>query len=355
MPSKTDFSSGLPDARDCVHPVPPPETPGFGENHAFWMQDEAHGMQIKCHINTCEDLHDAFDLRHARVTITRPDGRVLLSRDYGGGSTTDTAAGGPLSFRCIEPFRRWKVSFAGVMQTVTMAREATDNRVVVRFEMDVQMVAPAWINGAFTPGGLGPVKEFIGGERYEQMFHATGRLVIDDEVIPWSGYGNRTHRWGRRDLSGGPNAAPMLGHIWAVGAFPSGAGFGFQSYPALDGSIIWSEGYLVRDGALVPAEVIREPWLATYWLQGEPIEIVMRTKDGQTAEITGQILGSVAYPMIPGRTFGDQVPLFQSYARYTMNGETATNMIERSLRRSSIETGVGRPPGSLVAEMLPKG
>jgi len=34
---------------------------------------------------------------------------------------------------------------------------------------------------------------------------------------------------------------------------------------------------------------------------------------------------------------------FQSYARYEMRGETAINMIERSLRHGAIETGVGRP------------
>lgn len=47
--------------------------------------------------------------------------------------------------------------------------------------------------------------------------------------------------------------------------------------------------------------------------------------------------------MVPAPAARDQIPVFQSYVRYALRGESAANMLERSLRRSCIETGVGRP------------
>ena len=65
------------------------------------------------------------------------------------------------------------------MQDVTITRSYLSGRRWTirgsrRFEIEAEMAAPAWIQGAFTEGGLGPVTSFIGGERYEQLFRERG-------------------------------------------------------------------------------------------------------------------------------------------------------------------------------------
>ncbi|MGE0385684.1 MAG: hypothetical protein AB7Q97_13210 [Gammaproteobacteria bacterium] len=342
------YASGLASERDFVTVEPPGESAGYGENHAFWIHDEASGLQINGHINTCEDV-GAYDQRVNKMSVNFPNGRLLLIRESGAGSDARTAAAGGLRFQCVAPFERWSCRFQGIMQDATITRNYMTGapldyfRVPVSFEVQTEMLAPAWIQGAFTEGGLGPVASFIGGERYEQLFRHTGKLSIGTETYSLSGYGNRTHRYGRRDLSATPSAARMLGHVWAAAIFPSGAGFAFQSYPMADGAILWSEAVIVRSGRLVPVTVVKAPWLSNYWLQGEPIEIRLKDADGGLHEIRGETLGTVVGQMLPGLTAAEQVPLFQSHVRYTMNGENAINMLERSLRRVCIETGDGRP------------
>jgi len=343
-----DLSSGLSPEHERVALEQPDGQRTFGENQAFWVHDEATGIHINGHLNTCEDI-GVFAQRVAKLSIIFPDGRTYIVRETGARSDAWTVASSNLSCECIEPFARWRCAFNGVMQDITIQRRYLSGqpldtfRTPVSFELDARMAAPAWINGSFTEGGLGPVKAFMGGERYEQLCRVSGRLSVGGQKFDFSGAGNRTHRVGRRDLSATPDAPRMLGHVWAAGLFPSGAGFGFQTYPRPDGSILWSEGYVVRGGALAAAEVLRAPWLRNYWTRGEILEIVLRATDGEVFEITGETVGTFIGEMLPAPSAGDQIPLFQSYARYTMRGETALNMIERSLRRSCIESGEGRP------------
>jgi len=343
-----DYASGLPTTYEDVTLEPPAGQPGFGENHAFWIHDEATGVHINGHLMTCEDV-GTYEQRITKLSIVFPNGRTFLLRETGGVSDRRTAAGANLRYRCVEPFRRWTCGFKGVMQDTTVARyymsgaAADYHRVPVSFEIETEMGAPAWVQGAFTEGGLGPVASFIGGERYEQLFRATGQLTVGGATISMSGFGNRTHRLGRRDLTATAKAPPMLGHVWTAALFPSGNGFGLQAYPTGGGGILWSEGYVVRDGCLVGAEVVRAPWLRSYWTRGEPIAISLRTKDGQMFEVDGETIGTVISARLPSSTPGEQLSLFQGYARFAFCGETAINMIERSLRHGAIETGVGRP------------
>src|SRR5690606_1166034 len=173
----------------------------FGENHAFWLHDEVSGVHVNGHLNTCEDL-GAFEQRIAKLSVIFPDGRLFVFRDTGAGSDRRTAASGALRFECLEPFARWRCTFKSVMQDVTIARRYATGaalegfRTPVSFEVEAQMVAPAWINGAFTEGGLGPVKAFMGGERYEQLLRFAGKLQAGGQTFDLAGFGNRTHRVG---------------------------------------------------------------------------------------------------------------------------------------------------------------
>jgi len=348
MPTNTDFASGQEPAADYPVLTQPAGQRGFGENYAFWIHDDATGIQINGHLNTNEDI-GAYGLRIARLSVLFPNGRTYLLHHTGGGSDDTSVAGGSLRYRCVDPFRRWTCEFDGVMNDVTIARTFTSSapldcpHVHARFRIDTEMVAPAWLQGSFTEGGLGPVKGFIGGTRYEQLFRASGELRVGEEAFPIEGFGNRTHRMGVRELAGAGDGPRMLGHVWAAAAFPGGSGFALQSYPTDGGKLAWAEGHVVRNGALVPVEVVCVPWLCSYQPSGEQFRIVLRARDGEIFEVTGETLATFNGIMLPAATPAEQVPLFQSCVRYRFGGETAVNMLERSLRRGCIETGIGRP------------
>lgn len=343
-----DLAAGIDPSRDGINLQQPADEPTFGENHAFWIHDEEQGIQIIGHLNTAEDIGD-YGQRLAKLSVSFPDGRLYQLREYGAGCSEDVTGSGNLRFRCIEPFRQWSCHFAGAMDDVTVVHNyRTGNvidipRVPIRFDVDTTMVAPAWLQGSMIEGGLGVATAYIGGERYEQLFRASGKLVIGGEEYTVDGFGNRTHRYGTRDLAASAKVPPMLGHVWGAAVFPDGSGFGLQVFPNRDGSIFWGEAYVLRDGVQMPARIIKAPWLSHYRTFGERIEIVLETHDSDVFEITGETISSVLSLMIPSPMRGEQVPLLQSHVRYRMRGQTADNMLERSLRRSSMETGVGRP------------
>jgi hypothetical protein len=349
-----DLSSGLGPEVERVWLEQPPGEAAFGENHAVWLHDQASGLQINGHINTCEDL-GAYAQRLTKLYVSLPDGRVLLTRETSGDSTEKTAVGGAFRLEYGRPFEALGCVYDGVMQDVTVTRNFVSAapldypRMPVRFEVETEMIAPAYIQGELRDGGLGPVKAFMGGRRYEQQLRCRGRITIGREIIPIEGFGVRTHRWGVRELHGSASAPRMLGHIWSTASFPSGAGFGLHAFPTADGGVLWSEGHVVRDGVLVPAKPLRATWLGSYRPSGETYELALQTKDGQVFEITGRTLNAVVAQMLPGAAPGEQAPIFQACTRYEMGGETAIGMLERSLRRSAIETGVGRPDDDAVA------
>jgi hypothetical protein len=328
VPTKgVDFTGGM--AADADPPLlrQPEGEPLFGENHAFWISDEK--VHIFVHLNTLEGL-GAFDTRHGIVRVVLANGRHLVHGEDGAHSTGQTASSGNLYFRCDEPFKRWTVGFKGVMRDASIPEQLQSGPTsAVEFEVTCEMAAPPWVNGLFTPGGLGPVKAFFGGHRYEQLIDCKGRVRIGPEEIEIDGQGNRTHRRGVR------NFGPMLGHCWGAAIFPSGAGFGYQVYPTAENEILWDEGYIIRDGELIAARVTGAPWLTTFQPAGEAFVTELQAGSIQM-RIVGESVGSSVFLMLPGKTAPDDVIISQSWIKYTFEGQTAYNMVERSLRRSEI-------------------
>jgi len=116
-----DLSSGLSPEHERVALEQPDGQRTFGENQAFWVHDEATGIHINGHLNTCEDI-GVFAQRVAKLSIIFPDGRTYIVRETGARSDARTVASSNLSYECIEPFARWRCAFNGVMQDITIQR-----------------------------------------------------------------------------------------------------------------------------------------------------------------------------------------------------------------------------------------
>jgi len=167
------------------------------------------------------------DLWEAVLALYLPGGELLLHRSFGAGPDSSAASSGPLSFRCVEPLRRWSVRLDGTMRRtstaeVTAAPLADGPWQPVRFEADFEGLAPAW-----SARGLGE-QEWADGH-LEQPGRITGSAELDGRRVTFATAGFRDHSYGPRDY------AKILGDVWVSGVFPSGR--------TLLAIVVWTRGY----------------------------------------------------------------------------------------------------------------
>lgn len=333
----TDLTGGLDIEREHVYAACP-EVAGTRDAVNVWLQEDsgAFGMRIGV-----EAVAPKWDAHEIWLDIAFADGRVISLRDEGGvhppigpdGKPTVLGAG-PLQFRCVEPFRRWSVSFRGAAPEITaqnLIDQVTPEEAPVRtveFDIEMQMAAPPWSPGSLLPEAGRILNDGVEGEfmspRYEQLFTARGSLRVGDERFAFAGRGLRIRRQGYRKFEG------FWGHCWQSALFPSGRGFGYCIYPPRpDGKPSYAEGFVFDgDGRLKPARVVEAPWLTKLRTHGDDVPLVLETAEGRV-EIQGTSFANT-------RSRGSAIlpPDFpivqQAHVRYRWDGEETVGMMERS-------------------------
>ena len=333
----SDATFGMDPSLDYPVREPPADQPTFGENHAFWIFDADGRYFLNHHI---QSIGAYWPLRHESVSISLPDGRVLLDQNDGTNTSEGVVGGAILRAYCVEPFQRWRIEAAGTLMETTQARLADGplqdaRRVMVKWDVDMVCPVPPYRTGAGGDSAL--AGRFMGGLRYEQMVRADVRLRIGkDPEVRFTATGIRVHRLGPRELSG------FSGHDWKGALFPDGSGFNTHRYRKPDGSEAWSEAFIIRGGNIYPGKLVEDSWLTSRQLRGEPLRARIVSELGETL-IEGETLGGVfrplnAHPDDPyGRHWGihtqapQAVALCQSWARYRMEGQIANGLLERSI------------------------
>lgn len=339
-----DLTGGLDPARDFVLPSRP-EDPEMRESVNTWVWDD--GTEFGLPRLGVEAVGASWDAHDVQVNIALADGRAFNL--FGAGTTHDPAGpagkprifgSGPLSYELIEPFKHWKGRLAGeVLQTTTQAQiDGTYKRgtgdhpkVAVEAEWDIVHVVPPWEVGITEEGAyiLANQEEgaLMGGPRFEQLFRTTGWVRIGDEPVrELRGGGLRIHRTGVRRLT------TFRGHCWQSAVFPSGRAFGLCTYPPReDGKPTLREGFLFDgDGGLIPAQVAKTPWLTGLVPSGEDVSVVLEPVKGPAVTIKGESILSTFAGFGAEAGSGTTVRLQQALSRYTLDGETANGMMERS-------------------------
>ena len=339
-----DLTGGLDDSREHVF-AERPEHPEMRDAVNMWVSDDRGALGLPRF--AVEALASKWDAHDLSVNIAFPDGRVFSVRGSGpthpptGPEGHATVFGaGPLVFRCVEPFRLWTASFKGEAAQMTTADQvngalpAKGPPVDVEFQIETRMAAPPWIQGQLSNDAASQLKSgvegnFMGGDRYEQLFRAKGMLRIGGEVHNFTGSGLRIRRQGIRKIEG------FWGHCWQSALFPSGRGFGFITYPPRpDGSPSYNEGYIFEgDGALLPARVVQAPWLRKL-AHKQDVTVVLESKRGRITIEGETILATFAMgrPEMPP----DFPVLQQAGARYRWDGEETYGMIERSSPKDKV-------------------
>lgn len=313
------------------------------EGLSVWLYDEAgrFGFPRVC----LEATGPEFDPKRLQVNVAFPSGRVLIGEDIGpAGPSLDADgratifAGGPLEFRLDAPWSTWTVTYDGTALDTTAAatiarKTGSAPRVPMRFQIDVAVAAPPWVQG-LAGAPLRADEIFVGGSavRYEQLVRANGTLwIADEQARSFTGPGLRIHRQGLRNLAG------FEGHVWQSALFPSGRGFG----------LLWllpnnfKEAYVFAGERMLPAEVISVSWM-TRMLPigaGEDVSLVLQSELG-LHEIRGETAYSRYIPI--GDEFETEgywpVHWQQSGVRFTWDGEDTYGMMERSSSAEVVKT-----------------
>ncbi len=212
----------------------------------------------------------------------------------------------------------------------------------LRFDVEAKLAVPPWVQGALQADAASALNtsvegDLMGGDRYEQLFRATGSVRVAGEEHAFTGSGLRIRRQGVRRLEG------FWGHCWQSALFGSGRAFGYIAYPPRpDGRPTFNEGYLFdgpnSGGDLIPARVVEAPWLSRLQPLGEDVSVVLETANGteriegetvlsthditDPSEVPEELLAKMANWTFPA--------LQQAGVRYRWNGEETYGMLERS-------------------------
>jgi hypothetical protein len=338
---------GLSPEKDLVFPGKPAH-PEMRESVSIWMFEE-NGAFAFPRIGI-EAEAASWDDRRVQANFAFANGRVLNGAGRGrapsatGPDGRATVLGaGALAFRCIEPFRRWSVTFggpvvdgfaseqiAGLLKTRAPATRA-------KLEAEMTMVTPAWVQevsgdvAGMSEADAANAQAMGLGYRIEHHFRAQGTWEIDGRSCDFRAVGTRIDRQSIRRLEG------FAGHCWLSAVFPDGRAFGCLAYPPRPGSSEYSynDAVIYQDGRLLPARIVKAPFMRRIVFEGDDVSVELESELGRThiAGVTALSTFRIGNPDIGG------LNLQQGGARFTWDGQSAYGMVERSTHESQTRIG----------------
>ncbi len=343
----SELSSGLSLDRDYAFPSCP-DDPEMRESTSIWLiEEEGRFAFPRCGV---EAEAKCWDDRMFQANMAFANGRVLIGPGRGAAHSPFDVDGkptiigaGPIAFQCLEPFKRWRVSFDGdaadghVRDQMAQALDQA-NRKPVKFDVELEMVTPAWVQetdkldfSKMSAAEIADAESMGIGFRFEHLFRATGTFEMDGTVQNFKATGLRVKRQSARPLAG------FRGHCWQSCLFPSGKAFGYIAYPPReDGSVTYNDGYIYDGARMIPAKVKHAPWLRRIMPSGDDVSLVLESELGLTRIEGVTALSTVRIGNIdlPG-----MMHLQQSGVRYAWGDEMAYGMIERSDQADLITVG----------------
>jgi len=333
------FSGGLSPDKELFF-ASCPDDPEMRESTSIWMFDDAGRFGFP-RIGIEAEASSWDDGRLYSANFALADGRILLDLDrasvpssVGPDGRPTRFGAGPLLFEMIEPFKRWSVVFDGTaaigstQQRIDGTFDLT-NRVPVRLEAELSMATPGWVQdnqpekvAKMSPRERADAESMGVGWRIEHLFRGTGTFVVEGEAHDFTAVGSRIKRQSVRPLGG------FRGHVWQSALFPDGSAFGYIAYPPGEDGRTHNDGYVYRDGRMMPARATCMPWLREFVAVGDDATCELECELG-TIRIEGKTLFS-HFDFHNPEMGGGRFNLNQTGVRYTWDGQTTFGMMERS-------------------------
>ena len=340
------LAGGLDPEKDRVLAAQPAD-PEMRESVSVWLFEESGTfgfprMGIEAEAGCWND-------RRLQAAFTFPDGRALNGAARGAPpSAIDTdgrptiIGAGPLTFRCIEPFRRWTMTYEGnaldgtVQEQIDRSYGKRGSK-LVKLHVDMTMVTPAWVQETRIDPNMSETEKANAGAmgigyRFEHHLRAVGTYEIDGKTYPFKGVGTRIHRQSIRRLEG------FFGHCWLSAVFPDGSAFGSLAYPPRAGSngeYSYNDAVIYKNEQLFPARIIQAPFLRRIVPAGDEMVLELESDLGRTVIEGTTALNTfrIGNPDIGG------LNLQQGGALFRWGGQQAYGMCERSTHESLTTIG----------------
>lgn len=342
------LSGGLALEKDRVLPGQP-ENPEMRESVSIWMFEENGAFGFPRMGIEAEAL--SWANRRLQGNFAFEDGRVLNGASIGPAPSAIDAQGQPtiigagaLTFRSLEPFKRWSVDFDGpaldghVSEQIDGSfKTKKPSPTQVKLHAEMTMVTPAWVQEVSTDTAKMSAEEAANaqamglGYRFEHHFRAQGSFEIDGRHHEFKAVGTRIHRQSIRRLEG------FTGHCWLSAVFPDGRAFGCLVYPPLPGKTEYSynDAVIYQDGRMIAARVVKAPLLRRIISRGDDVSVELESELGLTriGGVTELSTFRIGNPDIGG------LNLQQGGARFTWEGLSTYGMVERSSHESLTTIG----------------
>ena len=353
MPDKIPLetmTNGLAPEHDYFFPQRP-DNPDMRESTSIWMFEENGAFGFP-RIGIEGEAH-SWDNRQYQANFALGDNRVMhdtgrgpVPSPIGPDGKASVFGAGPLTFRCIEPFRRWQVSYRGTAHLGSLAEQIAGTlpdkpRVPVSLDAELTMVTPAWVQdyspdkiAAMTKAQQEDAQNMGIGWRLEHLFRGNGTLTVDGASREFRCLGSRIKRQSVRPLDA------FRGHCWQSAVFPDGRAFGYIAYPPTRDSGLYQIGYVYLDGRMYPARPVKIPFIRQVLEEGDDVSLELESELG-IHRIGGATLLSTFRVNNPDMAAlgAAGFTLQQSGARYTWDGMTSYGMVERSATGAQMAEG----------------
>lgn len=338
MVATVDLTGGLAPDLDMFF-AEPPSFDWVREGASFWVYEENGAFGIP-RIGVEGEAWARGACRY-KANLVFADGRVLSDAGQGELRSPIDARGrpsvlsaGPLTFQCLEPYKRWRVAYDGEAIDTTTARQIRGDvdagrRTALRYEIELANVAPPFIQDVspanFVKMGKGERRDAVSvglGVRFEQMVRGEGEMALDGERRTFKVSGMRVKRRSVRT-----DGLFLRGHCWQSAVFPDGRAFGYLIYPRhVEGFDPWNHAFVYQDGRMHLGRAVKVPWLMQAVAEGEDVGLEIETELGIT-RIEGRTTHNT-FHLSFADLFG--MNLHQGGARYAWGDQTSYGMIERS-------------------------
>jgi hypothetical protein len=291
--SGADWFGGLDPALDCEMFPGAPENPEMRESASIWLFEE-NGAFAFPRVGI-EAVSADWEAHRYDGNFAFAGGRVMRVSKRGtthpvipGDGQGRVLGAGGLQFRCIEPFRKWRVFFEDTVYESTIEEQIRGNfrvyadaavdrslkQAPLRFEAELDMVTPGWVQD-YRPEKLEGMSEaekidagLMGyGWRVEHCFRGEGELTLDGEKRAFRCLGSRIHRQGVRPMGA------FRGHCWQEAVFPDGRAFGHITYPPREDGTTYSNAYVYHDGAMHVGSAKTVPFLRRIMPEGDDVAV----------------------------------------------------------------------------------
>ena len=230
-----------------------------------------------------------------------------------------------MAFRCVEPFRQWRMSRDGGSVRTTVDRlyhgmVADQRHERVGFDLTLDCFGGVWdwgeVEDAHKWGKL----------HYEQLVGVHGTITVGGQSIPFDGQGLRDHTSGARDFT------VFSSHIWSWANFPSGRGF-ILLHLVVNGQYL-TRAVIQENGALTTVDLHNSPVLTERSQHADPYGLELG-EHRVTAEILHPLPNGFDGPNDICIGYDAAVTAtanFENLSRFEWDGEIGYGHTERSLK-----------------------